>query len=126
MKTLILCSVFFTSFFFVQNDLADISDALRQGDVNTLSYYMDSQVEINIGRVDDVYDKEKAVKVLDSFFAKYRPSSFKKLHHGSSNSRSMKYYIGILKTNAGSFRSTILLEQKNGKMLIKQFSLERS
>ncbi len=45
MKTLILCSAFFTSFFIAQNNLADISDALRRGDTTALSYYMDNQVE---------------------------------------------------------------------------------
>ena len=126
MKALILCSALFSSFLFVQSDLSNITDALRVGDTSALSYYMDKQVEINIGRVDDVYDKEQAVKVLDSFFTKYTPSGFKTLHHGASNSRSMKYYIGILRTNSGSFRSTILLEEKGGKMLIKQFALERA
>lgn len=125
MKTLILCSAFFTSFFFAQNNLADISDALRRGDTTALSYYMDKQVEINIGRVDDVYNKDQAIKVLESFFKKYQPSGFEKLHHGVSNSNSMKYYIGILRTNSGNFRSTILLENKGGKMVIKQFALER-
>ena len=125
MKTIIFCCAFLSPFVSAQSNLTEISDALRAGDANTLSLYMSKQVEINIGRVDDVYEREQAAKVLASFFSKYRPNSFRNLHHGASNSQNMKYYIGILKTNSGTFRSTILLEDKSGELYIKQFSLER-
>ncbi len=125
MKAIVLISAFIASFSFAQADLTEISDAIRLGDAKSLSYYFDQEIELNIGRVDDVYSKDQAVKVLHAFFGKYPPKSFRNLHHGASSTKHMKYYIGKLHTDLGTFRSTILLEEKAGKMLIKQFSLER-
>ena len=108
-----------------QRNLADISKSIQTGNAQGLAYHFAQTVDINVGGIDDSFTKEKAVIILNSFFEKVNPQGFEVLHKGTSESKSMIYHIGLLKTEKGDYRVLFLSETKNNALVIEQFSLDK-
>jgi len=121
MKNIILLLLSFLMFsFIVEPD--DIDAAIRSGNTKTLSARMNTNVELVILDKDDVYSKVQAQRILQQFFEKNKPISFKILHNGGKDNT--QYFIGTLKTKDKKFRVYYLLKTKDKKSLIYQFRIE--
>lgn len=100
----------------------EVVEALKAGDSNKLSGYLNATVELVIGKTNDVYSKQQAVGIIADFFRKNTVSSFNVLHNGNKGAAS--FIIGTLKTNTGNYRVYVLTRKTDNKSLIQQLRIE--
>lgn len=99
----------------------DVVSAIKQGDVNGLSRYLDNTVEINITGKSNSYSKAQAEIILKDFFSKNQVKSFELIHQGGEGSR---FGIGNMSTSGGNFRISFFLQKKGGAMVLNELRFE--
>ncbi|CAL1521374.1 DUF4783 domain-containing protein [Chitinophaga sp. MM2321] len=105
----------------VAGPFEDVVSAIKQGDVNGLSRYLDNNVEINIGGKANSYSKAQAEIILKDFFSKNQVKSFELVHQGGEAS---KFGIGTLTTSGGNYRLSFFLQKKGGSMVLNELRFE--
>lgn len=106
-------------------NIAEITKAFSQGDITTLSRYMDNSVELGILDKEDIYNQKDATKLLETFFEKYPPKTYSPVHQGTSQSKDSVYCIGNLVTSAATFRVYIYMRVSGEKHLIQEIRLDK-
>lgn len=106
---------------FSQSD-KEINLALKTGNVNTISKYMITNIELIIGEKEGVYSKSQAIAILKDFYKKNEAKNFSIIHQGGKEGA--KYIIGTLQTTNKSYRVYYLLKQENKKEYIHQLRIE--
>ncbi len=101
---------------------SEIKTALSNGDAGKLSLQLNVNVELVIGKVNDVFSKQQATGIITDFFKKNKVSSFVVLHNG--NKENSSFTIGTLKTNNGDYRVYILTRKNGNQTLIQQLRIE--
>jgi len=125
MKNLMFLIFLFPALIVTANkDLNNISKAISSGDVEALSSYFDSNIEISILDEEDFYDKGQAKSVVKKFFTKHQPKSFNLVHKGSSKGKDSKYFIGNLTAGGNSYRVYVYMKVINGKPLIQELRFD--
>lgn len=99
-----------------------INKALKAGDAGTLSEYFNSSLDISIPDTDETMSKSQATQVMKNFFKANPPKSYVENHQGSSR-EATKYIIGTYQSGK-TFKTYILLKEKDGKYLIVQLQFE--
>lgn len=125
MKTLIVIFSLLMPLSFEQPNIAAVTKALGEGDVATLSTYLDSSVELTILASQNVYNKTQAATVLNDFFAKNKPRSFNAVHQGSSKGSSSHYTIGDMATVTGTYRVYLYYKSIGEKPVIQEIRIEK-
>ena len=105
--------------------LEAISTALSTGDVDGLSKYFATTVEISIQDKEQVYQKAKAMEVLKSFFDSSKPKSFAQVHKGQSRENSDQYCIGNLSAAAGNYRVYLYLKINGANVTIQEMRFDK-
>lgn len=116
--SLILSLIIFTS----ATSLQDMITAFQKGDASAISQFLDNRVEITISGETESYDRNKASAIITSFFNGIAVSGFQIIH--KSESSGSQYFIGNLKSNKGTYRTTIYVKTKNGKQVIQELRFE--
>ena len=125
MKNLMFLIFLFPAFLVSANQgLDDISKAISKGDVEALSSYFDSNVEISILDEEDFYNKSQAKDVVKKFFTRNQPKSFNLVHKGSSKGKDSKYFIGNLTAGGNTYRVYVYMKVFNGKPLIQELRFD--
>lgn len=101
---------------------ANISLAFKTGNIEKLSEYLNSTVELVILGKEDFYTKSLAEGILREFFKEYQTTEFIIKHQGGPNDA--YYAIGDLTTKKGSFRVYFLIKRVDSKPLIHQLRIE--
>jgi len=101
---------------------AELSLAFKTGNVEKISEYLNSTVELVILDKEDFYSKKVAKTILKDFFQANPVKEFIIKHQGGSNAN---FAIGSLKTESGSFRVYFLLKKVESKSLIHQLRIEK-
>lgn len=96
--------------------------AIKAGNAEELSKYMNSTVELLLLDKEDFYKKTVAETILRDFFIEYRTKDFIIRHQGAKNDA--QYAIGNLKTEKGDFRVYFLLKKVDQELLIHQIRIE--
>ncbi len=133
MKKIVVILLFFVASGFTFLNLgtdqkaADISkgiaEAIRKGNVNDLSNYFNSTIDLTIPGKEGSFSKAQASQIVKDFFTKYPPKTFEIKHQGSSSDGS-NYTIGSLVTPKGKFRTYYLIKNVSGKFFIQQLTFE--
>ncbi|MCQ2184535.1 MAG: DUF4783 domain-containing protein [Bacteroidales bacterium] len=84
-----------------------VSKYILRGDVESLSAWMDDNVDVNIGSGSHVCSRQQAVRILSAFFSTYTPTSFNIRHQVSQDYA--KTAVGLLEAGAKSFNVTIFI-----------------
>ncbi|SHL84907.1 protein of unknown function [Chitinophaga jiangningensis] len=105
----------------VAGPFEDVVGAIKQGDVNGLSRYMDSNVEINMTGKSNSYSKAQAEIILKDFFSKNSVKGFELVHQGGDGSR---FGIGNLTTSGGNYRLSFFLQKKGNTMVLNELRFE--
>ncbi|MGN7819690.1 DUF4783 domain-containing protein [Chitinophaga varians] len=105
----------------VAGPFEDVVGAIKQGDVSSLSRYLDNNVEINISGKANSYSKAQAEIILKDFFSKNQVKSFELVHQGGEASR---FGIGNLSTSGGNYRLSFFLQKKGGSMVLNELRFE--
>lgn len=120
--------LFFIPFFFLASafrpvsGLDDVISALRAGNAQELSKYVDDNIEISMPDKSDSYSKAQAIMVLKDFFSNNSVTGFEVQFKGENGGG--QYCIGTLKTKSGSYRTTVFMKTKNGKQLVKEIRFQ--
>lgn len=101
----------------------EISLAFRAGNVEKLSEYLNSTIELVILDKEDFYNRSTAETILKDFFSNHQTLEFIIKHQGGKNDT--HYAIGSLKTRNGNFRVYFLVKEVDNKPLIHQLRIEK-
>ena len=120
--TLLVGSVLLLSSFATQNGIDEVIGALRSGNSAELSKHFDESIEITLPDKSDSYSKAQAQQIVKDFFKNNVVKGFELKHKGDAPDG--HYCIGTLKTDAGSFRTHVLMKSKSGKELVREIRFQ--
>lgn len=106
--------------------LDDVCRAIGSGDVANLTAIMDAEVELSIMNEEELYSKAAATEALKTFFTAFSPTSFGKVHQGTSKSNDAEYCIGTLTTNKGSFRVYIYVARRGSSVFLQELKFDKN
>ncbi len=110
--------------FTVGNPFNNVVSALKKGNVDELSHYFDSMVEITLPSNANSYSKSQAMVILKEFFANNTVKNFRLIHKGNSGEGS-SFGIGNLETEKGIYRTTFFFREKGDSFVIQELRFER-
>ena len=125
MKQLLFALMFLPLLAYAQPGMAQISQALNGGDIETLGSYFDESMELAILEEEGIYNKGQALQKVKRFLSNNTVNSFTEVHQGASRSSDSQYVIGDLKTSGGTYRVYLFLTNSNGKMIIQELRFDR-
>src|SRR6202012_4879593 len=102
--------------------LDDITGAIRLGNANELSRYLDSRVDISLPEKSDTYSKIQAEMIIRDFFSTNGVRNFlvkKRQSNGGS-----EFCVGVLQTRNGDYRTTLFIKQKGDKQLLQELRFQ--
>jgi len=127
LKYILILTIQFLSLVSLAQKSTDLPKGLissfEQGNSISLAMFFSDRIELNIQDKEAIYSSSQAKQIMAKFFAKYKPSSFKKKHIGGKPNS--LYVIGTLLTNNGNFRVTFLLKGSGDKSIIHQLRIEK-
>jgi hypothetical protein len=100
----------------------EILGAIRKGDAVKISQHFDNLVEITVSEKSYSYSRTQAEVVLKDFFSTHAVRNFTMLHKANGNDT--EYYVGMLSTARGDFRTTVLVKFKGDKRLVQELRFE--
>jgi len=102
--------------------LDDVINALRSGNAQELSRYVDDNIEISLPDKSDSYSRAQAVMVLKDFFAHNNVSGFELQFKGENGGS--QFCVGKLQTRSGDYRTTVFMKTKDGRQLVKEIRFQ--
>jgi hypothetical protein len=102
--------------------LDDVINALRTGNAQELSKYVDDNIEISLPDKSDSYSRAQAVMVLKDFFNSNGVTGFEMQFKGENGGS--QFCVGKLTTRSGSYRTTVFMKTKDGKQLVKEIRFQ--
>jgi len=108
---------------FAGNVLNDIATAIGSNDVDKISTYINSTIDITIDDNDDTYSKEQAKVILSDYLSKNPIKSIKLLHNGASGSNT-QYAIASANTKNGTFRVYMLIAKEDDNFQLVELRFE--
>ncbi len=115
-------SVFLLTSFVGQGGIDEVIGALRSGNSSELSKYFDESIELTLPDKSDNYSKAQAQLIVKDFFKNNGVKGFELKHKGDAPDG--HYCIGTLQTNAGSFRTHVLMKSKSGKEVVREIRFQ--
>jgi len=125
MKT--ICFLFIFSFALFQPKAADPVERtvalLKQSTWAELYKTFGPNVDLNILGEGDIYAKDQASVILNTFFTKNQPFTIKLIHQVNSNA-DLKYLVVSLISKTGNYRTSISLRNNNGTFQVNELHIE--
>lgn len=109
--------LFMITSFAQASGIDDVISALRSGNATQLSKFVDNNIELSLPSKTDNYSRQQAVVILQDFFSNSGVKDFEVKHKGDNGGS--QFGIGTLVTRSGSYRTTIFMTEKNGKLFVK-------
>jgi hypothetical protein len=114
--------VFLSSAFKPVTGLDDVIGALRNGNAQELSRFIDDKIEISLPDKSDSYSKSQAIMVLKDFFNNSGVTGFEVQFKGENGGS--QFCVGKLQTKSGGYRTTVFMKTKEGKQLVKEIRFQ--
>ena len=106
-----------------QKHIERINKALSIGNVEAITPYLGSAVEVSVLNKNGIYSAAQTKNILKNFFLSHKPIKFVILH--SSGKKNSKYYIGNLTTKGNKeYRIFYVTKQNKDIPQITQFRIE--
>jgi hypothetical protein len=96
--------------------------AIRSGNVNQLSSFFDSRVDISLPDKSDTYSKTQAEMVIGDFFNNNVVENFKITQQGESGG--ILFCAGTLQTRSGNYRITLFFKHKGDKHFLQEIRFQ--
>ena len=106
-------------------NLQDITEAIGSGDIESLSKYFDSTLEVSIMDNEKTYSRTEAADIVKSFFNTNKPKAFNAVHKGTSRESNDQYCIGNLAATGGNYRVYIYLKVSGNNLTIKELRFDK-
>ena len=102
--------------------LDDVIAALKAGNAQELSKYIDDNIEISLPDKSDSYSRAQAIMVLKDFFNSNGVKGFEVQFKGENTGN--QYCVGKLVTGSGNYRTTVFMKVKDGKQIVKEIRFQ--
>ena len=128
MKQIFTLLTVFLTFFTIQThaqaggNIDNIVTALKKGDANELTRYVNDNVDITLPSKTDTYSKAQAQMIIKDFFSNNEVTGFELNHKGDSPGGT--YCMGTLQTKNGNFRAQVFMKVKNGANYVKEIRFQ--
>lgn len=123
---LLVFALLFATGLFAQDAVKDqVVEAMNTGNSRDLAALFIANIDLTVKETADVYSKAQAEQILRKFFNDHPPVGLVIEHSGVSKSGD-KYFIGILRTRNGYFRTTFFLKRTDTTFQVKQLRIEDS
>lgn len=99
-----------------------ITNALSRGDASAISPFLNENVELVVGSVNDVFSRRQATGILADFFRRNRVSAYQLIHRGVKENSS--FSIGSMRAGTNNYRVYVLVRTTNNQQLIQQLRIE--
>jgi hypothetical protein len=99
-----------------------VISALRRGSASELIKHADDAIEIRLPSKSDSYSRSQAAAILQDFFQVNGVKSFEVKFNG--NNGGAEFCVGTLQTRTGSYRTTFLMANRNGKQWVREISFQ--
>lgn len=100
----------------------DIVRAFSNGDMQQISSFLDSSVDLTIQNNGGTKSRGQAQDAIVSFFRNHRPSNFSVTHKTEKEKSGLM--MGMLYTSSGNFQVLILTKKDGFKEIIHQLKIE--
>lgn len=120
---LLLFCLTLSSFKVSRLSIEEVIFAIRAGNANEISKYIDETIEVALPDKTEQYSKAQAVIILNEFFNNNGVKGFDVKHKGDNNGS--QFCIGTLFAKSGSYRTTVFMKLKNGQQVIKQIGFQK-
>jgi len=100
----------------------DIALSMRSGNINQLSRYLDTRVDIALPEKSDTYSKSQAEMIIRDFFNTNVVRNFLVRHKGENSG--LEFCIGVLQTRNGDYRTTLFIKQKGDRLLLQELRFQ--
>jgi hypothetical protein len=103
--------------------LDEIAGAIRVGNADQLSRYLDSRVDISLPEKSDTYSKMQAEMIIRDFFTTNEVKDFlvkKRVNNGGGS----EFCVGVLQTRNGDYRTTLFIRQKGNVQLLQELRFQ--
>ena len=98
---------------------------MKTGNAKELASTFIPNIDLTVKETSEVYSRAQAEQVLRKFFNDHPPVDMVMEHSGVSKFGD-KYFIGILRTRNGYFRTTFFLKKGDEELQVKQLRIEVS
>jgi polyphosphate kinase len=122
LTSLLTASMVILTSFTQPSTIDEVIGALRSGDADGLSKYLDDNVEVTLPVKSDTYSKAQAQVILKDFFDNNNVKGFELKHKGDSPGG--HYCIGTLQTKSGNFRAHVFMKSKGSKEVVKEIRFQ--
>lgn len=102
-----------------------VLQAMKTGNAKELASTFIPNIDLTVKESSDVYSRAQAEQILRKFFNDHPPVDLVIEHSGVSKFGD-KYFIGILRTRNGYFRTTFFLKKGEEDFQVKQLRIETS
>ncbi len=106
------------------DNVRTITNAISNGDVETLSSYFDEKVEVAVLDDEDVYNKSEAKTIVKRFFSEHQPKNFNQVHQGTSKGQDSHYMIGNLNAGSATFRVYLYMKITGSDYVIQELRFD--
>lgn len=103
-------------------NLQAVATALKSGNVNQLSPFLDIRVDISLPDKSDTYSKSQAEMVIRDFFYTHAVQNFKITQQGENGD--FIFCTGLLQTQSGNYRTTLFFRQKGDKQFVQEIRFQ--
>ena len=103
---------------------SNINSAIKGGNAQQLSPYLNSTVEMNVLGNEGYFSKLQATSILSDFFKNNSPKNFE-VKQGGSNTENTKFSIGNYTASTGIFKIYYVVKKENSTELIHKFTIEK-
>lgn len=118
----IILAFLFGSVAMVAQANPDIVRAFSNGDMQQISSFLDSSVDLTIQNNGGTKSRGQAQDAIASFFRNHRPSNFSVTHKTEKEKSGLM--MGMLYTSSGNFQVLILTKKDGFKEIIHQLKIE--
>jgi hypothetical protein len=122
-KSLLILTFSLITHIAIAGDGDKIAQALQSANINDLSSYFNSSIELTTPASSGIKTKDQAKIILDNFFKNNQPTKAIVAHETSGSSNVM--IVISLITKNGTYRITIIGTQKtNGGLVINEMKIQ--
>jgi hypothetical protein len=105
--------------------IQNISASIAALDSRELSASFDNTIELTYSNTHSTITRGHALGILNDFYEKNRPKSFKVEYTGISPVGNGQYILGSAITENGIFKLYFFVKEHNGKLLIEELKIVR-
>ena len=119
-SVILIFSLFLLSF--NPRGIDDVATAIRSGNVDQLSLYLDYRVDISLPDKTDTYSKIQAEMIIRDFFTLNVVRNFQVKQKGENSG--LFYCIGVLQTQNGDYRTSLFMKQKGDRQYLQELRFQ--